>query len=179
MTAKNPSMALGVVVDCSGSMLPDMPAIVMALAAIKARADAKGVKMAVWASFEPTATGRPAAKSIMAFGSSATSAARDLAKLNGPAGGTILAPAIVAAVAAIKKVIASERVVVVIWDGYAGDETSIAAVVGGEKQVKVLQILMAGADTSPFAHASAVFGTKPIAVGPPGVLGALLAQLIG
>jgi glutamate synthase domain-containing protein 1 len=152
----------------------DMPAIVAALARVKARADAKGAKMAVWGAF--LTTGQPAAKSIITFDSSSTSAARDLAKLNGPTGGTILTPAIVAAIAATKKVIVSKRIVVVIWDGQTSDEDSLTAAVAGEKQVKVSQILV-GADASIFVLATTVFGSHPIA-DVPGIEKAL-AQLIG
>jgi Mg-chelatase subunit ChlD len=153
--------ALAVVVDCSGSMAPDLPIVRIALAKIKARTETAGIKMAVWAA---PGTNKDPAKLVMAFGSPGANAVKDLAASIIPAGGTTLLPAIKAALIVLKASAVDERILVVIWDGYTSDAAAIAPLVARQKQTRIYQLLLGGSEPQTFLSARAAFGIAPILV---------------
>ena len=168
------SKALAVVVDCSWSMSPDMPKVRAALIETKARADIAGVKMAVAAA---SGVGDVPIRFILPFGSSGASAAKSLAALGAPGGGTILVPAIKLAVAGLKAASVDKRILVVIWDGYASDAATIAPLVARQKGILVYQLLLDWADGATIA-AKAAFGISPIPVSSAADIEAKLAEFI-
>jgi Mg-chelatase subunit ChlD len=136
---KQRKLALGILVDCSGSMGGAMDEVRKAVLGTYFAADAIRVPMAVWGFSDWS---RPAAAPVVPFGMSSTLAPEFIAGLDA-VGGTALRDAFDEAAEAIKKQPADRHVLMVIHDGQPSDMArSVEAIKREKRNLEVIGIFL-------------------------------------
>jgi len=132
-------IALGVLVDCSGSMGGSMEEVRKAVLATYLAADALHIPMAVWGFSDWHS---PAAAPVVTYGMNNKLAPEYIAGL-GAHGGTVLSPAFKEAREAMLKNKADKNVFLVIHDGQPSDMgPAICAIQSTKRQVEVIGIFL-------------------------------------
>jgi Mg-chelatase subunit ChlD len=131
--------AIGILVDCSGSMGPNLVAIRKAILAAYTQADAADVPMTVW-SFSDWA--KSPALPVVPFGLAPAQRPAALAKLQ-PAGGTVLASPLAIARRALAATAATTRILLVLTDFEPLDRTAaFVAIRAAEPGTEIIGILV-------------------------------------
>ena len=115
--------AIGILVDCSGSMMAVLGEVHQAILSAYATADAAQVPMAVWGFSDWT---KDPARSIIPFGMPASARTAALVKLQ-PAFGTSLTAPLAIVLRALKAKAATTRILLVITDSEPRDRAAAAA----------------------------------------------------
>jgi Mg-chelatase subunit ChlD len=162
MPTRKRKIALGVLVDCSGSMSGAMGEVRKAVLGTYFAANAIDVPMAVWGFSDWI---KPAAAPIVPFGMNSRLAPEYIAGL-AATGGTSLALAFGEAVEAIRKQTAERHVLMVIHDGQPSDMAASVAAIKREKcNVEVVGIFLGDGrmNADLIAPMRELFGDKLIA----------------
>ena len=136
------TIALGILVDCSGSMSPVMDEVASAVLATERAARELNVPFAVWG----FSSWRQPAIEVLGFSADRATAPE---RINGlvASGGTILAPAVQAVGEAMRGVRADRRVLLVIHDGQPSDmAASTAAVNALRRELEVVGVFLGDGD---------------------------------
>jgi Mg-chelatase subunit ChlD len=174
------TVALGVLVDCSGSMSPVMEEVASAVLATERAARELRVPFAVWG----FSSWRQPAIEVLGFTADGATAPE---RINGlvASGGTILAPALQAVGEAMRGVRADRRVLLVIHDGQPSDmAASTAAVNALRRELEVVGVFLGDGDENAdlIAPMRELFGQRLVVAPDPDalmvVLGAFLSRLL-
>jgi Mg-chelatase subunit ChlD len=128
----------GIMLDCSGSMGPDLEEVKKALLQILVTAEQNEVPLAIWAFSDWK---KPAAHPVVTFGLDKATATKNIVALEAAAG-TTLAPAFTE-VCQEMMALDGQRTLIVILDGPVFDpEETKAAVAAYQDQIAVVNILL-------------------------------------
>jgi hypothetical protein len=174
------TLALGALVDCSGSMSQRMEAVIRSVLATHLAAAEVGVPMGVWAFSD----WNPAAVRVIGLDGVPGDAVERIGGLDAT-GGTVLAPALLAAAAELRRVRADRRVLLVLHDGEPSDMAAArAALAEVKKGTEVVGIWLGEASEgdSSVAQMRELFGQR-LVTAPDGdalavILGAFLSRLL-
>lgn len=174
------TIALGILVDCSGSMSPVMDEVASAVLATERAARELNVPFAVWG----FSSWRQPAIEVLGFGADRATAPE---RINGlvASGGTILAPAVQAVGEAMRGVRADRRVLLVIHDGQPSDmAASTAAVNALRRELEVVGVFLGDGDENAdlIDPMRELFGQRLVVAPDPDalmvVLGSFLSRLL-
>jgi len=173
------TLALGALVDCSGSMNHLMEPVIRSVLATHLAAAEVGVPMGVWAFSD----WNPAAVRVIGADGIPGDAIERIGGL-AASGGTVLAPALLAASAELRRVRADRHVMLVIHDGEPSDMDAARAAVGEVgRGVEVIGIWLGEAEAGgAVEHMRDLFGSR-LVTAPDGdalavVLSAFLARIL-
>ena len=173
------TLALGALVDCSGSMNHLMEPVIRSVLATHLAAAEVGVPMGVWAFSD----WNPAAVRVIGVDGIPGDAIERIGGL-AASGGTVLAPALLAAAAELRRVRAERHVMLVIHDGEPSDmDAARAAVSEVGRGVEVIGIWLGEVEAGgAVEHMRDLFGSR-LVTAPDGdalavVLSAFLARIL-
>lgn len=172
------SVAIGVLVDCSGSMHPMMPQVRASVLSLYRAAKELNVGVGVWGF---SSWSRNPAQQVLGFADAENTAPERLAGLVA-SGGTVLAPAITEAGRQIQAARAERRVMLVIHDGQPSDMTAAAAEIARIKRnVEVVGIFIGddARDADLVAPMRELFGDRLIVAQDADALMTILGTFLG